>query len=227
MKRFHRRSTRLRGYNYASPGAYFVTICVQRRKKRPPVLLGEIVDGEMRLNAAGRMVEAALREIPRRYPGVRLDAFVVMPDHIHVIFVLVGATLRGCPLHHVGTGSGVPCGDVDGHDWGTRHVSNSAVNGRDAVDAGGGVACDVVGGEGQPRGVAPTGVPGVRTMTLGDVVHRFKITTTKRYSDGVTKLGWSRFDGRLWQRNYYDGIIRGAGSLARVRRYIINNPRRG
>jgi REP element-mobilizing transposase RayT len=64
-------------------------------------------------------------------------------------------------------------------------------------------------------------------MTLGDVVHRFKIATTKRYSDGVTNQGWSRFDGRLWQRNYYDGIIRSAGSMARVRRYIINNPRNG
>jgi hypothetical protein len=52
------------------------------------VLLGKIVDGEMRLNDVGRMVKAALREIPKRYPGVRLDAFVIMPDHIHT---------GGCP----------------------------------------------------------------------------------------------------------------------------------
>jgi REP element-mobilizing transposase RayT len=64
-------------------------------------------------------------------------------------------------------------------------------------------------------------------MTLGDVVHRFKTTTTKRYIGGVTELGWPLFDRRLWQRNYYDAIIRSAGSLARVRRYIKNNPRNG
>lgn len=70
--------------------------------------------------------------------------------------------------------------------------------------------------EGQPRGVAPT-------MSLADVVHRFKTLTTKRYADGVKLAGWPPFHGRLWQRNYYDHIIRDNDSLNRLREYIETN----
>lgn len=89
----HRRSIRLRGYDYAQPGWYFVTVCMQGR--RP--LLGTLVGGRMALNDAGRMVRDVWREMPARYPGVDADAFVVMPDHFHGVVRLVGAPPRGCP----------------------------------------------------------------------------------------------------------------------------------
>jgi REP element-mobilizing transposase RayT len=63
-------------------------------------------------------------------------------------------------------------------------------------------------------------------MSLGDVVHRFKTMTTKRYADGVKQLGWPPFRGRLWQRNYYEHIIRNEESLNRIREYIAANPLR-
>jgi len=72
---------------------------------------------------------------------------------------------------------------------------------------------------GQPQGVAPT-------LGLPDVVHRFKTMTTKRYADGVKRLGWEPFRGRLWQRNYYEHIIRNEESLNRIREYILTNPMR-
>jgi len=72
---------------------------------------------------------------------------------------------------------------------------------------------------GQPQGVAPT-------MSLPDVVHRFKTLTTKRYADGVKQCGWTPFAGRLWQRNYYEHIIRDEESLDRIRQYIADNPAR-
>jgi REP element-mobilizing transposase RayT len=56
------------------------------------------------------------------------------------------------------------------------------------------------------------------------VVHRFKTLTTKRYTDGVKQAGWPAFRGRLWQRNYYEHIIRDEQSLNRIREYIANNP---
>jgi len=82
---------------------------------------------------------------------------------------------------------------------------------------------------GQPRGVAPTDhvtqpPGGGRTMSLADVVHRFKTLTTRRYTDGVKQHGWPAFPGRLWQRNYYEHIIRNEASLDRIRLYIMNNP---
>ena len=63
-------------------------------------------------------------------------------------------------------------------------------------------------------------------ISLSDVVHRFKTLTTKRYTDGVKRFGWPRFVDRLWQRNYYEHVIRSDESLNRIREYIVNNPLR-
>lgn len=70
---------------------------------------------------------------------------------------------------------------------------------------------------GHPQGGAPT-------LSLSDVVHRFKTMTTKRYCDGVKTNKWPPFDARLWQRNYYEHVIRDETDLNRIREYIINNP---
>jgi putative transposase len=75
-------------------------------------------------------------------------------------------------------------------------------------------------GNRQPQGVAPTG------LSLPDVVHRFKTVTTKRYADGVKRNGWSMFPGKLWQRNYWEHIVRNEPELNRIREYIHNNPAR-
>jgi REP element-mobilizing transposase RayT len=87
----HRRSIRLGGYDYAQAGAYFVTICTHDRA----CLFGDVVDGVMCLNDAGRMVQSVWDELPVYYPGVETDAFVVMPNHVHGILVFVGAPLVG------------------------------------------------------------------------------------------------------------------------------------
>ena len=63
-------------------------------------------------------------------------------------------------------------------------------------------------------------------MSLPDVVHRFKSLTTARYRKGVLQDGWQPFPGRLWQRNYYEHIIRDEEELNRIRQYIIHNPTR-
>ena len=160
-----RRSIRLKGYDYSREGAYFVTICAQNRK----CLFGEIVNGKMVLNDAGRMVESVWNEIPKYYPGIDIDVCQIMPNHIHGIVVIVGAGPCACP------------------------------------------------DTGQAQGVAPT-------MSLSDVVHRFKTMTTKRYIDRVKQNGWPTFPGKLWQRNYYEHIIRDENELNRIREYIINNP---
>ena len=94
-KRQSRHSIRLKDYDYSQSGAYFVTICTQNGE----CLLGEIMDGEMHLSSAGQMVRSVWNELPQYYPGVDVDAFVVMPNHIHgiVVLVFVGAGPRACP----------------------------------------------------------------------------------------------------------------------------------
>lgn len=152
----HRRSIRLKDYDYRQPGAYFVTLCVQDRA----ALFGNVSDGVVRHNDAGAMVQTVWEELPACYPGVDIDDFVVMPNHMHGILVLLGTARTETAL------------------------------------------------------------------SVGDVVQRFKTMTARRYVDGVKRLGWPAFPGRLWQRNYYEHIIRGDAALDRLTRYILENPSR-
>ena len=165
----HRRSIRLRGYDYSRSGAYAVTTCT--RHKEP--VLGEIVEGEMVLNDVGRMVQDTWEQMPRHYPGCGLDAFVVMPNHTYGIIVITAIP--------VGAG---PC-------------ARPATRARAATRA----------------------VP----MSLPDLVHRFKSLTTARYRQGVATRGWRALDGKLWQRNYYEDIVRHDEELQKIREYIATN----
>jgi REP element-mobilizing transposase RayT len=85
----NRSSIRLPFYDYSRSGAYFITICVDDRK----CLLGNIIDGKMDLNEMGRVVQDAWGKIKERFPQTELDAFVIMPNHIHGVIVInnVGA----------------------------------------------------------------------------------------------------------------------------------------
>lgn len=83
-QKHHRRSIRLRGYEYSDPGAYFVTICTDERR----YLFGEIIDDEMHLNDIGQAVQWIWNVMPERFPTVELDQYVIMPNHIHGIIIL-------------------------------------------------------------------------------------------------------------------------------------------
>ncbi|MEN8242103.1 MAG: transposase [Chloroflexota bacterium] len=83
-EKHHRKTTRLRGYDYRQAGFYFVTICTNIRI----CCLGEVVDGEMVLSGSGRIVRAAWFKLPQHYPYVCLDEFIVMPNHFHGIIQL-------------------------------------------------------------------------------------------------------------------------------------------
>ena len=82
----HRRSIRLPGYDYSSSDAYFVTICVQDGE----CLLGQVVDGEMQLNEWGQIAADSWAWLGAQYSYVSLDAWVVMPNHLHGIIVIAG-----------------------------------------------------------------------------------------------------------------------------------------
>ena len=176
--RHHRRSIRLKGYDYSLAGAYFVTISTQDRV----CVFGDVVAGVMRLNEAGQMVSTMWDALPSWFPGVGLDAFVVMPNHIHGIMVFATRVSVGAPL--VGAQDVTP----------NRTTDNRATT-----------------------RVAPT---------LGDVVGAYKSRVTVEYTRGVKTKGWPAFRRRLWQRNFYEHIIRNEASLSRIRQYILDNPAR-
>jgi hypothetical protein len=101
MPLYHRHSIRLSGYDYSQAGEYFITICVQNREH----LFGEIINDEMILNDAGKMIEKWYLELSNKFPDIATEVYCVMPNHFHAIIVntgknvggFVGATLRGCP----------------------------------------------------------------------------------------------------------------------------------
>jgi putative transposase len=93
----NRRSIRLKGYDYTQLGAYFVTICSLNRV----YLFGRIRGDEMDLNENGKIVRKTWHELPKHYASIELDAFVVMPNHLHAIISIeeydVGAGFKPAP----------------------------------------------------------------------------------------------------------------------------------
>lgn len=150
-------SHRYPGYDYSQAGMVFVTVCTQGRQ----CLFGEVMHGEMDFSAAGKALTQRWQMIPQRFPDVGIDAFVVMPDHLHGILLI-----------------------------GIDPVSES------------------------------TG------STAGDVVRWLKTALLRDYSHGVKTSGWEPYDRVLWQRDYYDRIIRNETELETRRAYIDSNPSR-
>jgi REP element-mobilizing transposase RayT len=163
-----RRSIRLKGYDYTSAGAYFVTVCTHRRE----ALFGEVADGTMGLNDYGRLVTSAWEELPNHHSGLVLDAFVVMPNHVHGIVVL----------------------DRQGRPF----------------DPG------VVGAGFKP---APTAPPPARRHGLPEIVRAFKTFSARRINERRRMMGHP-----VWQRGYYEHVVRDDRSLRRIIEYIIANP---
>ncbi len=172
----HRRSIRLRGYDYSSPGRYFVTMCVADRHAR----FGAVVHGRMVLSEAGRIAAECWRAIPQHFPHVTLDEWVVMPNHVHGIIAI------DAPGRVVGAKNLSPIAE----DTGVVGAKNLS-----PMDAG-------------AKNLSPQHGT---SRTVGSIVRGFKI--------GVTKAV-----GALWQRNYYEIIIRNEAALRNIRAYIRFNP---
>ena len=156
-QKHHRRSIRLKGYDYSQAGAYFVTIVAWQRE----ILFGEIVNGEMMLNDFGQIVSEKWQWLETQYEYVELGAWIIMPNHHHGILVI--------------------------HD-----------------------------GRGGSRS-APT--PPIKTKPLGGLIGAFKTVSTKH----INLL--RNMEGQVvWQRNYYEHIIRNEREMDRISRYIESNP---
>src|ERR1043165_7248516 len=84
-----RRSPRLREYDYAQPGAYFVTIVTQNRSS----LFGDITEGTIQLNVVGELIKFWWKELKNRFPVIETDEFVIMPNHLHGIIIVVDPTV--------------------------------------------------------------------------------------------------------------------------------------
>ena len=167
----HRRSIRLKGFDYAQPGGYFITICTVNRE----YLFGTIVDGKMRLNALGKIVAEEWNKTSSIRANVELDAFVVMPNHIHGIIIL----------------------NDDGGITSARSRRGELQFAPTRTN---------------PKFKSPS-------QTIGAIVRGFKSATTKRINALRNTYGVP-----LWQRNYYEHIMRGEKDYNAICEYILNNP---
>jgi putative transposase len=199
----HRRSIRLKGYDYSSPGAYFITICTYQRE----CWFGEIVDCEMRLNEFGKMVNAFWQRLPFHFLNLQLDAFVVMPNHVHGILVLTDQPRRGAAL-----GQDLEDNTDDLNPNATPHHNPLS-------EPGVAFGTKLLGSsqDGLPN-AAP--LPSrLGTGTVGAIVLNFKSVTTRSFNRMKRSPG-----GSIWQRNYYEHIIRSEEALQHIRQYVYNNP---
>ncbi|MEK7473817.1 MAG: transposase, partial [Patescibacteria group bacterium] len=154
-----RHSIRLPGYDYASSGAYFVTICAYERE----CLFGETVNGEMRVDEIGRIVWDCWNQIPEHFPNTITDEFIAMPNHIHGIIRITDAAYGRGTACRAPTVRGAPT---------VRRAPTTERFGKPVI------------------GSIPT------------IVRGFKSAVTKRVNE------MNPLFGPVWQRNYYERVIR-------------------
>ncbi len=189
----HRRSIRLKGYDYSQAGLYFVTIVCQNREH----LFGNIKNCKMILNDAGIMINNEWLKLTERFKNVQLHKYITMPNHFHAILEIVS------PNNNAST------------------QNENTVGATLVVDPN---------QKGQPQGIAPTETPTEtpteiqNKKTLGQMVGAFQSITTVEYIRGVKTKNWKPFDKKIWQRNYWEHIIRNENSYNTITEYIKNNP---
>jgi REP element-mobilizing transposase RayT len=172
----HRRSIRLKGYDYSRPGAYYVTICVHNRE----CLFGNITNGEMHLNEYGKIVQTEWLKSSEIRNEIELDAYQIMPNHFHGIVIIQDVMIN-----------------------------------RNRGD----------------RPIAPAWPIATTSSSIDPVIFKMKPKSLSSLMAGFQSPVTSKINQlrgtpkqHVWQRNYFDRIIRNDNELNRIRKYIIENP---
>ena len=158
-------------------------------------MFGDVVNGAVQLTEVGRVVCNTWDALPRHYAGIELDAFVVMPNHVHGIIVLPDST-------QCSVGAGFKPAQTQPAQ--TQPAQTQPAQTRPAQT--------------RPAQTQPTFNAG---FGLSEVIRAFKTFSSRAANEWRDTPGVS-----VWQRNYYEHIIRSGDSLDRIRRYIVGNPLR-
>ena len=171
----HRKSIRLKNYDYSKEGLYFITICTQNKEN----LFGEIIDGKMILNNAGEIVKKELLKTNEIRKNIKIDKWVIMPNHIHFIIEILEGFSSGKPVQN---------------NVGVLPLANPK------------------------KMIIPLANSNkLRANTVGSIVNQIKSKITKEIRK-VTEIF------SVWQRNYYENIIRNDEIHKKIIEYIENNP---
>ena len=94
----NRKPTRLKEYDYSSNGAYFITICTHKRKNLFSKIVGQgLAPAENELYPFGKIAEQELCDLEKRYKAIKIDKYVIMPNHIHAIIAIENETAGASP----------------------------------------------------------------------------------------------------------------------------------
>ena len=192
QNKFRVETTRLKNWNYASDGWYFITICTKGREN----IFGIIEHGTMILNQYGRIAEQCWFDLPNHYFNLILDAFVIMPNHLHGIMIIDNTRETVLSVNGVGVETGLKPVSTDTQpNMNTQPQSDTQPNMNK-----------------QPK--SSTNQHG-----LFEFVRALKTFSSRRMNELDNTAGKSR-----WQLRFHDHIIRDKEELHRIQQYIFNNP---
>ena len=185
-------SNRLQGWNYAWNGTYFITICTQKRR----CYFGDIQQNEMFLTELGKQAEKCAVDIPQHFPFVMMDGFVIMPNHVHLLFTICNTGMDTQPPDVV----------VDDNDNNVDNVVN--------VETQNFASLRMVPSP-QIIPPPPQNTFGPQSKNVASIVRGFKI--------GVTKYARNHGIDFAWQTRFYDHIVRNEQAYNHILFYIQNN----
>jgi REP element-mobilizing transposase RayT len=203
----HRRSIRLPEYDYSQAGIYFVTICTYKKQ----CLFGEIKQGKMLLNQIGKMVAQEWLKSSEIREELTLDEWIIMPNHVHGLVVITKDDYQ------------VNSGDVS-DDSGSASENFEGANNSGSVSGNSGSVSDNSGSASEnSEGASLAPLLGKsaqrKPKSLSTFVSGFKSSVTKR----IKKICVEN-NPRVWQKNYYESIVRDEIDLNKIRQYILDNP---
>ena len=238
----HRRSIRLKGYDYSQAGMYFITICTQNMK----CWFGEIENGEMILNDYGISAYNQWVKLTERFLNFELDVFQIMPNHMHGIILLSDSIV----VKEDRTDSKTSNITIDKSDDKTRDKSDDKTRDKSddkiidksddktrdksddkIIDSPVGATLAVAPKEAGASpavigaGASPViGAGASPAPTVGDMVGAYKSLTAIECLEIFKQKYPGKRMGNFWQRNYYEHIIRDDRAYHNISNYIINNP---
>ena len=212
----HRRSIRLKGYDYSQVGLYFITICCKDRKYR----FGKIENHEMTLNEYGTIAYNEWIKLTERFSNFELDVFQIMPNHMHAIIALNNVCTEFTPTHN----KPVRAGFTPAHNSALYSALYSAQNNDEIYDQS---------PNGQPQMPLhltdnDNRATAMDAHTIGDIIGAYKSLVANECLK-IWKTKWVGANpapkmGKLWQTNYHEHIIRNQQSYQKISEYIVNNP---
>jgi len=231
-----RRSIRLGGYDYSEKGLYFVTIDLESKRN----LFWE-KENIFELNEIGMLAEKCWLDLEIRF-DIQLDEYVIMPNHVHGILRInevIRATTRVARTLNSNVGAGfMPAQNINNNpieDMANRLNPNLGAGFMPAQNINNNPIEDMANRLNPNLGAGF--MPAQKNDNnlnqninnnpiLGDIVGSFKSIFVWKYIQGVNNNNWPRFFKRLWQRNYYERIIRNEKEYLAIKNYIRNNPER-